>query len=327
MIADNLLPRAGVAIDSHLVEDVDSIAQAMSDGLRGEYVQLESRSFRGRWTTLRLASMVIQFGSQDSAVVRRVRVPGDRCAFMIPLSVPAAARWNGHAVRPDDVVVCPAGTECLAFDPPSTTFAILSVPFGTPLARTVGVMQTPNAAGPVASACGSDAVALRERLARLRDVVESGHVVTPFEIEVDVMTRLRICLERAAAAPREGARTSARSRIVRRAEDFFRSHVSEGVSVMQLSSVAGVSERSLRNAFYDVYTTSPKRYLKLWQLHQVRHALRSGPNGAATVTDVATCHGFYELGRFAGAYKSLFGETPSETLSRARHQRGIRGAA
>lgn len=191
MIADNLLPWAGVAIDSHTVEDVDSIAQAMSDGLQGEYVQLESKSFRGQWTSVRLASMVIQFGSQDAAVVRRVRVPADRCAFMIPLTVPAGARWNGHAVRPDDVVVCPARTECLAFDPPSTKFAILTVPFGSPLARTVRGMLASNATGPLASACGSDGLALRDRLSRLRDIVESGHVVTPFEIEVDVMTRLR----------------------------------------------------------------------------------------------------------------------------------------
>jgi AraC family ethanolamine operon transcriptional activator len=79
-----------------------------------------------------------------------------------------------------------------------------------------------------------------------------------------------------------------------------------------------VSERSLRNAFYDVYTTSPKRYLKIRQLHRARHALRSADDGPATVTTVATFHGFFELGRFAGEYKALFGETPSQTLQKAR---------
>jgi transcriptional regulator GlxA family with amidase domain len=50
----------------------------------------------------------------------------------------------------------------------------------------------------------------------------------------------------------------------------------------------------------------------------VRRALRAVTGEAGTVTDVATLHGFYELGRFAGEYKALFGEAPSQTLHKAR---------
>jgi AraC-like DNA-binding protein len=113
--------------------------------------------------------------------------------------------------------------------------------------------------------------------------------------------------------------TRARSTlIVRRAEAFFREHIGETISIAQLSSVAGVSERGLRNAFYNVYAVSPKRYLRRWQLHQVRRALRAPTRLGVSVTDVAMLHGFYELGRFAGEYKALFGERPSQTLRRAR---------
>ena len=90
------------------------------------------------------------------------------------------------------------------------------------------------------------------------------------------------------------------------------------IRLAQLSTIAGVSERSLRNAFYHVCTTSPKRYLKLWQLHEVRRALRGAERPPLSVTDVATLHGFFELGRFAGEYKALFGEAPSQTLQRSR---------
>jgi hypothetical protein len=37
----------------------------------------------------------------------------------------------------------------------------------------------------------------------------------------------------------------------------------------------------------------------------------------ARVTDIATEHGFWELGRFSVNYRHIFGETPSVTLRRA----------
>jgi AraC family ethanolamine operon transcriptional activator len=59
---------------------------------------------------------------------------------------------------------------------------------------------------------------------------------------------------------------------------------------------------------------SPKQCMLRERLHGVRSALRTRTAKKTTVTNVATDYGFYELGRFAGAYKELFGEAPSETL-------------
>jgi AraC family ethanolamine operon transcriptional activator len=89
------------------------------------------------------------------------------------------------------------------------------------------------------------------------------------------------------------------------------------VTIAQLSAASGVSERSLRNAFYEVCAVGPKRYLRARSLHHVRRALTTGALGAS-VTNVATLHGFYELGRFAGEYRALFGEAPSQTLQKTR---------
>jgi AraC-like DNA-binding protein len=317
-----------VSAETRVAADVDAIAAAMSDGLRGEYVQLESRPFRGRWTIVRTASAVAQFASEEVAVARRLRVPTSRWAFVVPLDVPAAARWNGRPVHDTDVLVCPPGTECLAFDPPATRYAIVTAKWGAKITGSVRSLLGSVAADPITVACGTDLQDLRHRLARLRDRIERGRPVTSISQDDAIFDApLCACLARAIGARADVPVPGSKSGIVRTAEEFFRRHASEGVSVAQLSTIAGVSERSLRNAFYDVYTTSPKRYMKLWQLHQVRRALRSADVRGATVTDVATCHGFYELGRFAGAYKSLFGEAPSETLSKARTQHTMQGGA
>ena len=42
------------------------------------------------------------------------------------------------------------------------------------------------------------------------------------------------------------------------------------------------------------------------------------PDDATTVTDTATKLNFFHFGRFSSQYRQLFGETPSETLRRAR---------
>ncbi len=317
----------GVAADTKLVEDVDAAAAALSDGLQGEFVQTESSAFRGRWSIMRTPRLVVQFAFHEGAVFRRLIVPKDRVAFIVPLALAGPARWNGSAVQPNDLVVCPPGAECVAFDPPSTCFAIVtSRPTGRLVREARDFLRSEPAAA-VTVRCGSAAAELHARLHDARRAIETGRVRLLSRDILDVATPLRACLERARSVERDLALSGTRNLIVRRAEEFFRTHVGEGVSVTQLSSVAGVSERSLRNAFYDVYTTSPKRYMKLWQLHQVRRALRSGDVRRATVTDVATCYGFYELGRFAGAYKSLFGEVPSQTLSKSRLRGQLQAAS
>lgn len=106
----------------------------------------------------------------------------------------------------------------------------------------------------------------------------------------------------------------ARRQIVGRVEEFLRSHLDEPVQVAQLCAEIGVSERSLRNACHAVCGTSPKRLLTRRRMEAVHQALETAQPGRDTVTRIATDHGFYELGRFAANYSSLFGERPSQTL-------------
>jgi len=105
-----------------------------------------------------------------------------------------------------------------------------------------------------------------------------------------------------------------RRQIVERSEAFLRAHKGQPFTIAQLCQVAGVSERSLRNAFYDVRGMSPKRCAVRARLVAVRHALSLANGARGAVTTIATDHGFYELGRFASTYKAVFGESPSATL-------------
>jgi len=106
------------------------------------------------------------------------------------------------------------------------------------------------------------------------------------------------------------------SQVVRRALTLL-TEGSERPLVAELCRAAGVSERTLRNAFHNVYGLSPKQYLLRHGLEEAHHALQLARGARGAVTLVATECGFFELGRFAGAYRQLFGERPSDTLRRA----------
>jgi AraC-like DNA-binding protein len=76
----------------------------------------------------------------------------------------------------------------------------------------------------------------------------------------------------------------------------------------------GVCGRTLRAACQEQLGVSPHQYVTLWRMLAVRHALQKADPGIACVTDIATEHGFFELGRFAVKYRQTFGELPSATL-------------
>src|SRR5262245_28090457 len=115
-------------VRTRVLEDVDAMATAIADGLQAEYVQLEAKRFSASWTVVTLPHLVLQAVRQEVAVVRRIRVPPGRCAFVVPLAVPESARWNARPVNGNEVLVCGPRSESYACDPGGTTFAIVSVP-------------------------------------------------------------------------------------------------------------------------------------------------------------------------------------------------------
>lgn len=107
------------------------------------------------------------------------------------------------------------------------------------------------------------------------------------------------------------------ARIVRQSEDYLEGAGGrQVVQIDELCQALNVSRRTLYRAFHDVLDVSPKAYLRLKAMSAAREALLGAAERPTTVTQVALDHGFWELGRFAGSYRTMFGEPPSETLRR-----------
>ena len=111
--------------------------------------------------------------------------------------------------------------------------------------------------------------------------------------------------------------------IMHRFRGVLEENPGEPIYVPEICKAIRVADRTLRTCCHEQLGMGPKRYLLLRRLNLARQALRKAEPDATRVTKIATEYGFWQLGRFAGEYQSLFGESPSATLAGNRDRRCI----
>lgn len=96
---------------------------------------------------------------------------------------------------------------------------------------------------------------------------------------------------------------------------LLRDDMDKALCVDQLASQFSVSRRTLYRAFKSQLGMSPAKYLKFYRHSRVHLELLHSTPEDASVSKIALGWGFGDLGRFAGEYRQLFGQFPSETLA------------
>lgn len=108
-------------------------------------------------------------------------------------------------------------------------------------------------------------------------------------------------------------------RVVDKARAYVLENTDSQPTIDDICRHVGVSRRKLQNCFHETLGCSPVQFLRVMRLNGVRQALQKAAHtGSASIGDVAAHWGFWHLSRFAGDYRDLFGELPSETLRRPR---------
>lgn len=115
--------------------------------------------------------------------------------------------------------------------------------------------------------------------------------------------------------PRLGTRNSTAA--IRKLYDLLDANEGLPLYLIDVCARLRVSRRTLHAACVEHLGLSPHRFLWLRRMHLARQALIATDPRAATVTQIATSLGFWELGRFSVHYKWLFGESPFWTATNA----------
>ncbi|HEY7580348.1 MAG TPA: helix-turn-helix domain-containing protein [Acetobacteraceae bacterium] len=104
--------------------------------------------------------------------------------------------------------------------------------------------------------------------------------------------------------------------VMQRLERLLEANADSPLYLAEVCAATGVPARTLRQHCLEHLGMGPHQYLWLRRMNLARRSLTMSDGTATTVTAIANDHGFAELGRFAVAYRRLFGEAPSATLRR-----------
>jgi AraC-like DNA-binding protein len=263
----------------------------------------------------------LRFGAPVTVVTAEV----DGYHVTLPTVGQMLARQAGHevAANPDTAAVFRPGKPVyVRHDAPSTELDVkigklaLEAELEALLGRPVyGSIDLPPAmslrAGP--SRSWSRLVGLvRDEVEHPRSLIR--HPLIAEHLRHSVLSGLLLCLphryhDELMAPVRPGP-----PRAIRRAIDAIHGEPERPFSVADLAAIAGMSVRSLQEGFRRHVGCTPMTYLQQVRLGRAHDALRRADPYRVTVASVAHRWGFAHLGRFASAYRSRFGASPSETL-------------
>jgi AraC-like DNA-binding protein len=289
--------------------------------------QLTPEPCRGHLLRASLGDLGFDAGAFDGDLRVRGIMARKAFSFVSVMEQKGALSHEGHRIEEGDIVAIPPGGELDGRFQGHVAYAVVTAPWGLVMQRAEAFewladprfWTEPAVYSPppeARAACKRTLQGCSSLLRALGGTVPSSLVVL---LRNELLDGLLTALAevRVEDGRRQGALNAAR--IVRRAEDFV-----EGGGARQTAQIGdicqalNISRRTLYRAFHDLLDVSPKAYLRLKNMSAARARLLDSGNQPTTVTQVALDQGFWELGRFAGAYRGMFGECPSETLRRAQ---------
>jgi AraC family ethanolamine operon transcriptional activator len=307
---------------SRKFESLDDIRESIRDA-DAEFIPMGDQ-LKGRSISIDLGD--VQFSSTELAGGLRSRGTQLNC-FSLGVQISRTklvSQWDLE-LEPGDVVVMPPGIERDGCSIGEAHFAMVSLYSGTLAAlggpdvtkKELWLVRRPQRYRPEPKVA-EEMVRTISRLLRFCDEWQPSSSSQVELMKKRLLIPYLLAFNSDTQRPAEVSVASGPS-IIRRAEDWIEMAEPESLNVLDLSGALGIPLRTLQRTFQTQLGLGPASYLRRRRLALARRALLEASPEAASVTQIATDHGFWDLGRFSVAYHRAFGEKPSRTLRRFQH--------
>jgi AraC family ethanolamine operon transcriptional activator len=289
-----------------------------------DWTQLKSGKFRGELFQLCFDNFLFTRGKFNLPFRQRDGAPDGLWTFAIMTNASSPALWRNREISDEAMMILPPDSEGDVISRPGYDVYTLSFTEKA-LSDTAQIagFRDPQSLTKGARTLVCDRQKMRGLCRKTFQIIETledtpsipansrlGH-----NIEYEISRRLLSVL---AASSQVASPPSSRmrDRAVRQAVEYIEENAQEPIYLRELCLITGASERTLRYGFLERYGVAPKSYLQAFRLNGVRRKLRRADPVSTKVIDIANHWGFWHMGKFAGDYRRLFGELPSETMNR-----------
>ena len=293
-----------------------------------EAVIVPHGKFKARLTWAELHHLQVLRCEEDSARVAYVQLAPGLASVTFPEDSQALPVWRGRKMQAGEIMFHsraerlhqstpgPSVWNVIAMDPPQLER------YGSALSGRRFSWPAEGRTLQPASRLAARLRRLHLQICRLAETKSKtlSHSEVARAMEQGLIQALVDCLTTARART-EGYANRHHARIMIRFEEVLAEDFSRPLSVPELCQLIVVSDQTLRSSCAEFLGISPTQYVLLRRLKEVRRVLRDADPDMVNIADVAHRFGFAQLGRFAGRYRAIFGETPSTTLQRTPETR------
>ena len=307
--------------------DPENLLEVIRDG-RFDHRLLEGGSFEVRHRRIVFGNSSLDCGDYSPAFAVNGQFSSDQICLGFTPYVEKPAWCNGFNVAKGEILCFTEGAELQFRNAPRTTWQALLIHRGD-LQEVATILNgrpvelpergTTNFKAP------EQAINLTSAIqAALADLAESdplsdGAAACLYEEIVNEFVRAIAYTDQSS---RKSERDFAGYRFaaMRRAEEFLREHMDAPYRSRGLCSATRMSERSIEMLFKQAYGISPRTWSQIARLNATRQDLLESDVEDVRVSEVAVRRGFFHFGRFSAAYRNLFGELPSATVTTRRRR-------
>jgi AraC family ethanolamine operon transcriptional activator len=284
------------------------------------YTQIGPGAFRGNILHTKTGPVEISRSRWERCIHYQGVAPEGTIGMAISLVQTGDPRWMGQSVGFDDLIVQRRGMEADYLSAPIWDSVVFSIPEVT-LAQQIADITHEDPQNfiihGIARITPQLAAQLRQTaMAMLNTAATPGVTSTPPEMVgaiVELLARALVSMK----PPRHQKPCLIRQRrLIKKAEGYIAYLEEQPLRIGHMCRAINASERTLRDAFYNVNNMQPLEYLKALRLNEIYRLLCDAHPDDILIKQAAISNGFHHYGQFSGDYRRLFGELPSETLQR-----------